>query len=131
MEHLGLFAQLMDFLPWTILAEADIENPVKPVLDAPVGAHRCRELLSTQVTGTDVIAPLQARLLVADRADGIDSADGLALRPIGPIDDALRWKYRGDLTDESAMGLLDLALSIDPLSFMLIDEGASAGAAPR
>lgn len=87
-----------------------------------VGTRRCRELLSAQFPGTDVIPSLQVRFLLADLADGIDTTEGLALGPIGQIDDTVGRQYRGDLANQSAMGFLDLAFPVGTLSFTPVDE---------
>ena len=92
-----------------ILAKADIENPVKAVLDAPVGSHRGGELFGRQFTRADVVAPLELRLVVSDLTQGVDPSDLLAFGPIGQINDPFRGQHRSDLSDDPAKGRVDLA----------------------
>jgi hypothetical protein len=70
-------------------------------------------LFGRQFTRADVVAPLKLRLLVADLAQGIDQTDRLALGPIGQIDDPFRGQHRSDLSDDSTMGRVDLAVPVD------------------
>ena len=53
-----------------------IENQVKAILDAPVGAHGTGQFDGSQVARADVMAPLQTGFLAADNAYGIDTPDG-------------------------------------------------------
>ncbi len=43
-----------------VLAETDIEDPVKPVFHAPVGTRSGSQLFGGQDTRADVVAPLQS-----------------------------------------------------------------------
>jgi hypothetical protein len=51
-----------------VLAEAGVEDPVKLVFHAPVGAGGYSQLFSGQYARADVVTPLQSRLFVADLA---------------------------------------------------------------
>lgn len=66
-------------------------------------------------TRDDVIAPFKFRLVVADLVQAVDQTDHLAFGPIDQIDDPFRGQYRGDLSDDSTMGMADLAVTVDVL----------------
>lgn len=76
----GVFAQVL-----AVLAEADAEYPVKPVLNFPMGTYGERKLIGSQVAGTDVSAPFKARFLVADGAYRVDPAYDFTLGSISEI----------------------------------------------
>ncbi len=66
-----------------IFTKTDVEHPVKSVLHAPMASHRDGELFGGKRTRTDVVAPFEVRLLVANLSQGVDQTDRLALGPIG------------------------------------------------
>jgi len=53
-----------------ILAEIDVEHPVKLVLDAPMGTRRPVHFLYGNISRTDVEALFQFGQLAADHAEG-------------------------------------------------------------
>jgi len=86
-----------------ILPEADVENPVKPVFDALVDANRCRD----QLTGTDVVEPLQVRLLLIHLTAGVHQSDRLALGRIRQTYDSFRGRHGSEWADNPTMGRQD------------------------
>ena len=63
-----------------VLAEADIEHPVKLVLDGPVRTHGLGQFFGGEFARADVVALLEFGHLVADRALRDDTANGLVAR---------------------------------------------------
>jgi hypothetical protein len=105
-----------------ILAEADVENPEKQILDAPVGPNCCRELFGGQLVRHDVVAPLQVRLLVTHLTEGVHQTELLALGPIRQIDDAFRGQHRSNWADDSTMGSEQLPVTVNLLRWIMVNE---------
>ena len=68
-----------------ILAEADVEDPVKSILDGPMASHGDGKLFGGQLARADVIAPLEVRFIVADLAQGVNQTDRFALEPLAKL----------------------------------------------
>jgi len=105
-----------------ILAEADVEDPVKLILDGPMASHGDGELFGGQLARSDVITPLRVRPLIADLAQGVDQTDRLALGSIDQVSCPFRGQDRGDLTDDPTAGLAGLAVAVDGFRLVLINE---------
>jgi len=71
-----------------IVSEDDVENPVQPVLDAPMAAHDATECFGIQLGGTQIISCLLLDFAVAfglalDHADHGDAGEGRAVAGAG------------------------------------------------
>ena len=65
-----------------VLAERDIEHPVKPILNAPMRPRAQRQVFGSHLARTDGVTPLSVGHLVADCALRHDAGNGLAGRPL-------------------------------------------------
>ena len=90
-----------------ILAHGDVEDPMKPVFNAPVGTHGLGQFFRVECPRSDVVALFQLGSLGPHLAHRVDAADHLALRPGSRIDHACSGQDRSDLADQTAMGFLD------------------------
>ena len=100
-----------------VLAEGDVEDPVKRVLDAPVGADGFAELFGGERPGGNVKAPVDPGLglgfdLCLDHGDGgefgqavLAGEAAVALQPVDLAADAAEALF------DAAMALVDIAWS--------------------
>jgi len=91
-----------------ILAEAHVQHPVQPVLNAPVRAHRAGQLLGREHARADVVALLDLGGRVADKALRDDAADGLAAGPQRGVDRVAAGRGPAQLQDGSTVAALDV-----------------------
>lgn len=105
-----------------IRAKADVEHPVKSVLDAPIASYGCGELFRSQATRAEVIGPLESRLLIADRAQRVDQNNRLALGPIVQGNGSWRGQRRGNLAKDGTTRLAGSVVTVNRFPLIVVND---------